>query len=351
MRALQLTAWQSPPELREVPDPSPGPGQVLVKVGGSGACHSDLHLLHDFTEDTARFSPPFTLGHENAGWVEGLGEGVTGLEVGQPVAIYGAWGCGSCPRCSAGLENYCERREALGIDLPGLGADGGMAPLLVVPSARHLVPLGGLDVVDAAPLTDAALTPYHAVRRSLDVLVPGSTAVVVGAGGLGHLAIQVLQALTPARIVAVDRSEEALRLAAEVGADRTVLSSDDSAKDPTEEVRGHTANGRGADLVLDLVGAEATVGLAVAVARPLGHVTVVGIAGGSYPFSFFTVPYEVSMATTFWGSLPELGEVLALAESGQLRAHVERFDLDSAATAYGRLEAGTLRGRAVIVPT
>ncbi len=138
-----------------------------MRIGGAGACHSDLHLMHDFEEGMMPFNPPFTLGHENAGWVEALGPGVTGVEIGQPVAVYGPWGCGRCRRCQLGMENYCERQSELKAMAAGLGADGGMAPFMVVPDVRHLVALTDLDPIDAAPLTDAGLTPYHAVKRSL----------------------------------------------------------------------------------------------------------------------------------------------------------------------------------------
>jgi propanol-preferring alcohol dehydrogenase len=220
-----------------------------------------------------------------------------------------------------------------------------MAPLLRVPTARHVVPLGDLDPVDAAPLTDAGLTPYHAIKRSLPLLVPGSTALVIGAGGLGHMAIQILSAITPAQIIAVDQSEAALALAQTVGASHTVLSGDTAAG----EVRDLT-KGRGADLVLDFVGVDATMQLAVASARPLADVTLVGIGMGSYPFSFMTVPYEVSLQSTYWGSVNELIEVVALGEAGKIKAHVERYSLDNAAQAYVDMAAGTLRGRAVIIP-
>ncbi|HEX6229463.1 MAG TPA: alcohol dehydrogenase catalytic domain-containing protein, partial [Solirubrobacterales bacterium] len=179
MKAYQLTAWQAPPELREVEVPEPGPGQVLVKVGGAGACHSDLHLM-EWPEGLLDLDLPFTLGHENAGWVHTLGDGVRGLEPGQPVAVTGAWGCGTCQRCLDGLETYCERPDLAPVPGGGggLGLDGGMAEYLLVASARHLVPLpAGLDPVAAAPLTDAALTPYHAVRRSAAKLGPTATAV------------------------------------------------------------------------------------------------------------------------------------------------------------------------------
>ena len=341
MRALRLTEWKQPAELRDVPDPEPGPGQVLVRIGGAGACHSDLHLMHDFEAGML----PFTIGHENAGWVEAVGAGVTGLEHGRPVVVYGPWGCGWCHRCRQGMENYCERQAEIGVAGGGLGLDGGMAPLMLVPHARHVVPLDDLDPVQAAPLTDAGLTPYHAIGRSLSLLGPGSVAVVIGAGGLGHMAIQILNALTPASVVAVDQEPDALQLAHDVGATHGVIAGPGAG----QEIRDLT-RGRGADVVLDVVGVDDTLALSAAVIRPLGHLTVVGIGGGSFGFSFFTLPYEVSLASTYWGSLPELMEVIALAEAGRIRAHVQRFSLDEAPRAYEEMAAGRLHGRAVVVP-
>jgi propanol-preferring alcohol dehydrogenase len=344
MKALQLTGWKQDAELREVPQPDPGPGEVLVRIGGAGACHSDMHLMHDFEPGLLPWGPPFTLGHENAGWVEATGPGVSGVQVGEPVAIYGAWGCGRCRRCVAGLENYCERPAEVGPSA-GLGCDGGMAPFMLVPEARWLVPLGGLDPVDAAPLTDAGLTPYHAIKRSLPLLVPGANAVVIGVGGLGHLAIQILRAVSPATIIAVDQRADALGLASQLGADHIVEAGVDAAA-RLRELTG----GRGADVVIDLVGADATLAIGASIVRPLGHLTIVGIAGGTLPVSFFSIPYEASVATTYWGSLPELIEVIALASADRIRPQVQRFPLDAALDAYAAMRSGTLGGRAVIVP-
>jgi propanol-preferring alcohol dehydrogenase len=346
VRALRLTAWGQDAELQEVEQPDPGPGQVLVRVGGAGACHSDLHLMHDFVEGVVPWGPPFTLGHENAGWVEAFGPGVEGLEIGMPVAVYGPWGCGRCHRCRLGAENYCERSAELRAAGGGLGFDGGMAPYMLVPHDRWVVPLGDLDPVDAAPLTDAGLTPYHAVKRSLALLGPGSTAVVIGAGGLGHMAVQIISALSPATIVVVDQRREALDHALELGAHHGVLSGPDAATQITELTRG-----RGADVTIDLVGVDATLALGAAVARSTGHLTVVGIGGGTLPVGFFTIQYEVSVATTYWGTLPELMEVLDLAAAGRIRADVERYPLDRAPEAYEAMREGRLTGRAVIVPT
>jgi len=222
-----------------------------------------------------------------------------------------------------------------------------MAELMLIPTAsRHLVALPeGLDAVAAAPLTDAGLTPYHAVRRSWPKLVPGSAAVVIGVGGLGHLAVQILEATTATKVIAVDTKPEALGLASEYGAEITVLAGPDAA----EQIRAATS-GRGADVVLDFVGSDNTLALGAATVRPVGDLTIVGIAGGSLKVSFFSVPYEVSIQTTYWGSRPELVEVLDLAARGMLRPKITTYSLEKAIDAYRDLEAGLVEGRAVVVP-
>ena len=281
MHAFQLVEYQRPAALREVPVPEPGPGQVLVKVGGAGACHSDLHIM-DAPANGRAFRLPFTLGHENAGWVEQLGPGASGFEHGDPVVVYGPWGCGICARCRVGMENYCEKS---GDRTPGGGLglnDGGMAEYLLVPATRFLIPLGSLDPREAAPLSDAGLTSYHAVKRSLDLLGPGSTAVVIGTGGLGQMAIQMLRALAAStKIVAVDTANEKLETALQMGADAGLLSGDAA----VSGIMGMT-HGQGAEVVLDFVGINQTLQMAAQLARVLGHLTIVGIGGGALPVNF-----------------------------------------------------------------
>jgi alcohol dehydrogenase, propanol-preferring len=346
MHALRLNDWQTAPSLEEVDVPEPGPGEVLVRIEGAGACHSDLHLMEDFEPGALPVDPPFTLGHENAGRIEAVGAGVDRLDDGTPVAVYGPWGCGLCHRCRRGMENYCERQQEIGVMGGGLGLDGGMANYMLVPDARLVVPIPDLDPVEAAPLTDAGLTPYHAIKRSLPKLGPGSTTVVIGIGGLGHMAVQILQALSGTQIIAVDTREDALRLASEIGAHHTVTSGDEAA----DEIRD-LSKGLGADLVLDMVGADATMQLAAQVVRPLSDLTVVGIGGGTLEFSFFGLPYEVSLATTYWGSITELMEVLELARQGRVKAKVTKYSLEDAPTAFEDLKRGDIDGRAVIVPS
>ena len=344
MQALRLQQWKQEPELVDVPAPTPGPGEVVVRIGGAGACHSDLHLMHDFEPGVLPWGPPFTLGHENAGWVDAVGAGVRGVSVGEPVAVYGPWGCGRCKRCRQGMENYCERQAEIGPMGGGLGLDGGMASHLLVPDARLLAPLGDLDPVDAAPLTDAALTPYHAVARARHALGAGSSTVVIGVGGLGHMAVQILQATSPTTIVAVDQREAARTTALDIGAAHALATGPGTAA----EIRDLT--GGGADVVLDFVGSDDSLALAAAVVRPLGELVIVGIAGGVLPVSFFGIAYEASVATTYWGTYPELLEVIALARAGLISVRVQRFGLDHALDAYHAMASGTLDGRAVVVP-
>lgn len=344
MKAYQLVAWQQPPQLRDVPVPEPGPGQVLVKVGGAGACHSDLHLM-EWPEGTMPFDPPFTLGHENAGWIEAIGAGVEGWSEGDAVAVYGPWGCGRCRECRQSRETLCERQGEIGTFGGGLGLDGGMAEYLLVPHARLLVPLGDLDPRDAAPLSDAALTPYHAIKRAEHLLVPGSTAVVIGVGGLGHMAVQLLSALTPARIVAVDVATDKLALAREVGAHETL----DSGAGTADALRELT-EGLGAESVLDFVGNDATMALAGQSVRMGGDIAIVGLAGGTLPYTFGAVPFDATLSIPYWGTAIELMEVLDLAREGRIHAHTERFSLDDVEQAYDRLREGSLNGRAVICP-
>jgi alcohol dehydrogenase, propanol-preferring len=346
MRALQINTWHQEARLVEVDEPTPGPGQVVIKVGAAGACHSDLHMMHG-TGDRVPFSLPFTLGHENAGWVHSVGVGVTSVEPGQPVAVYGAWGCGICARCSAGMENYCEAPSApLSGAGCGLGLDGGMADYMLVPDSRYLLPIpDGLSPLEAAPLTDAGVTPYHAVRRSLQKLGPTSTAVVIGVGGLGHLAIQILKATCSAKVIAIDAKSDALDLALSLGADAAFESGDRTVR----EVRAATGK-RGADLVLDCVGKDTTLALASGCTRSLGDLTLVGVAGGSIPFSFLSQAYEVSMQSVYWGSRSELAEVLELASRGLIRPQITTYSLNEALDAYRALAAGQVAGCAVIVP-
>ena len=344
MKAYQLVAWQQPPEPRDVPIPEPGIGEVLLKMGGACACHTDLRMM-DWPEGTHDYELPFTLGHENAGWIEALGPGVDGWQIGEPVIVYGPWGCGRCAACRAGRETLCERAMTEDVPVGGFGLDGGMAEYMLVPSARLLVSLGDLDPGTAAPLSDAALTPYHAIRSVLPLLTPGAWALVIGVGGLGHMAVQLLRAVSAARVIAVDVDAAKLELAHEVGAEETVAAGETAAARIRELTRG-----LGPIAVLDCVGSDATMALAATVVRPGGAIQAIGLAGGRIPVGYGALPFDVSVTVPYWGSYGELVEVVELARAGKIHAHTESFPLERAADAYERLRAGTLLGRAVITP-
>ena len=339
MRAVQLLSWQAEPELREVPVPVPGPGEALVAVQATGLCHSDLHVM-DWPAGTLDWELPVTLGHETAGTVAALGAGARDVEEGEPVLVYGPWGCGRCRQCAMGAENICARRSGC-----GLGRDGGLADFVVVPSTRLLVPRGDLDAARAAPLTDAALTPYHALKPHLGRLVPGSDVVIIGVGGLGHVAVQLVRELSPARIVAVDPREQARRRAVDAGAHAAL----DSAGLTAAQIRAQAISSAAA-LVLDFVGSDETVRLAAAVIEPGGHVAIVGSGGSAFPFAINSVPLEWSAGRPSWGTLPELHEVVALAQAGRIEIDVEQLALDQAVEGYRRLRRGEVSGRAVVIP-
>jgi propanol-preferring alcohol dehydrogenase len=338
MRALQYTRFGQPPEIRDVPIPEPRPGEVLVKTSAAGVCHSDEYFmsLEDFTTPL-----PLTLGHEGTGIVARLGQGATGVKEGDAVAVYGAWGCGSCRACAAGAENYCDTN----VPWPGIGASGFMADFLLVPNARHLVPLGDLDPIRNVPLTDAGLTPYHAIKPSLPKLVPGSTAVVIGVGGLGHLAIQMLRALSAAQVIAVDIGEDKLSFAREMGAHAGFLS-EASSIDPIRRLTG----GRGVDAVFNFVGAQEAADLATKVVGPRADIAMVALGSGAVPVNVDSVPGGTSVRAPVWGTRAELLEVLDLARTGAIRCETEPFSLEEGPRAYERLHARTLRGCAVLVP-
>jgi propanol-preferring alcohol dehydrogenase len=344
MKALRLVHWGKPPRMVDVPVPEPGPGQVLLKIAGAGVCHSDLHLM-EWPEGRVPWHPPFTLGHENAGIVDEIGLGVEGVRKGDPVLVYGPWGCGHCRNCRLGRENHCEHA----LDLPyaggGLGIDGGMAEYMKVPSARLLIPIGSLDPVKAAPLADAALTPYHAIKPCLERLVPGSFTVVIGVGGLGKMAVQLLRILSPTRVIAIDTSQRRLDEAHELGAEELILASGGAA----EEIRRITGSS-GVELVLDMVGSDATLALGAHVLRAEGRLVIIGLALGTLPVGFFALPYGAQITTSYWGTVTELMELIPLARAGRLHLDIETFPLDHALDAFERLRQGEISGRAVVVP-
>lgn len=341
MKAVRFFGVKDVRIVHDMEKPVPTGDQVLVKIAGAGVCHSDLHVI----DDGIIQSGPFTLGHENAGYVEELGPNVQGFKKGDAVLVYGPWGCGHCKPCLQSSENYCDH---YGEQAPGggLGLDGGMADYMLVPSSRLLVPIFDLDPVIAAPLTDAALTPYSAIRRSLPKLTADEYVVVMGIGGLGHIAIQILAATSGAEIIACDITQEKLDFAKQLGAKHVVNSKDADAAEQILKITGV----KKAKVVLDFVGATPTIDVGVKVVSLNGDHTVVGLGGGSHPFQFGKVTLGVNMSMPYWGSKTELMEVVGLARQGKIHVEIEKFPMEQILDVYDRMRQGKLKGRAVLVP-
>ena len=347
MLAYRLLEWQQPPELVEVPVPAAGPGEVLVEVAGCGLCHSDLTMVAIPSEFGAALGwrVPFTLGHETAGRVAQLGEGVTGVVAGDAVALTSPSSCGHCPTCLGGRESACPSGDAG----RGYGRDGGLAGYVVAPM-REVLPLGPLDPRTAGPLTDAGATSHHAVRRALPELGEGSTAVVIGVGGLGWFTVQILKATTPARIVAVDIDPARRAIATELGADVVV---DGGSGQELREALAARAGGAqgGVDAVIDIVGTDATIAAGLGALRRGGAFVLVGSGGGGFPRPWFGgLPREATITAVQGSSIDDARQVIALAADGRVKVEVDEYPLERVADAYAALDAGTLRGRALVVP-
>ena len=341
MRAYRLLDWQQP-GFADIAIPDPGPGEVRVRVGGVGLCHSDVLFL-EATAGLLPYEVPFTLGHEIAGWVDSLGEGVDDIGAGDAVAVACMSPCGTCRYCLRGADNYCVDNWRG----RGFGRDGGLAEFVVV-RRRELVPLGALDPAVVAPLTDAGATSYHVVQRVRPTLAAassagGATAVVIGVGGLGAYAVQWLRLQTAARVIAVEARPERLTAAEKLGA-HVVLEAGDGLSRRLREAIGAD----GADAVLDFVGTDQTLNAALRNVAPMGAVAAVGQGFGTAQIRWGQVAHDATVFIPQGATIAELHEVVALAQTGDVTVEVEQFGFDETPNAYERLRAGNLNGRAVV---
>jgi len=340
MLAVRSHAAGEPLRIEEVPLPRPRGTEIRIKVAGCGVCHTDLHIART---SRIRVDRPITLGHEVAGWIEASTGGAAAelrsgrLHEGDPVLVFGGWGCGACAQCAAGEEQRCERSAS-----PGFQRDGGYAEYMLVPHARHLVPLGELDPVHAAPLADAGVTPWRAVQRAAAWLQPGARVLLIGLGGLGQFALQYLRRMPDLTIAVRELSPDKLAIASELGADLGLLMGD--------EALVELGLGGPADVVFDFVGNDPSLEYAVRNVAPGGLVSLVGEGGGRYEFSFSRIPVEASITTTAWGSISDLREVVRLAKRRRMRWSVEQMPLADASAAHDRLSEGRVAGRIVLVP-
>ena len=342
MKAVRLHDYHKPPVVEDVPEPTlSGPLDVIVKIGGAGVCRTDLHIIEGQWADAMGPHLPYTIGHENAGWVHSVGEGVTNVAPGDTVILHPQPSCGLCLACRAGRDMQCE--DAF---FPGLSDnDGGMAEYLRT-TARACVKLNpDTNPADVAALADAGITAYHAVRKAVPLLYPGTAAVVQGAGGLGHIGIQTLSALTATKIIVVDRSPEALALAKQIGADETVLA-DGSHIDAVKELTG----GNGANVVFDFVAEQGAELDAWQMTAPAGSQFVIGYGGEFRAPTLDFVGGEKNVIGNIVGTYNDLAELMALAQAGKVTLHTRQYPLGSAIEALDDLDNGRVRGRAILVP-
>ena len=342
MRAVRLHRYEEAPTVDEVPEPTiSGPWDVIVDVGAAGLCRTDLHIIEGQWEPIQHPSLPYILGHENAGWVREVGSAVSNVAVGDTVIMHPLTSCGLCPACRIGQDSHCENAT-----FPGINVNGGMAQQLLT-NARAVVKLdAGLQPKDVAALADAGLTAYHAVRKAADQLFPGTHAVVIGAGGLGHIGVQTLAAFTSAEITVVDRSEAALELARGLGAHHTVLSTND------EEVQRQVLDitGGGAHVVFDFVGERGAELLAPKLMRNRGSHYVIGYGGEVRLPTIEIISREINVIGNLVGTYNDLVELMTLTSQGKVKLHTATYPLDAVNDAIADLEAGRLIGRGILVP-
>jgi NAD+-dependent secondary alcohol dehydrogenase Adh1 len=340
MKAARLHAYEQSLQLDTVPDPDLlGYNDVIVRLGGAGVCRTDLHIIEGIWKEKVDVQLPYTLGHENAGWVEEVGGAVTSVRRGDAVIVHPLRSCGLCEGCRLGEDMYCANGS-----FPGIDSDGGFAQYLRT-SERALIKLPeGVEPVDVAPHADAGITAYRAARKAARILRPGNTAAILGVGGLGHIALQSLRHLSAARLIAVDPSPTAQDLARELGADQVV-----GGDRPTEEVRERT--GGGAHVVLDFVGERGVEQEATRMLRQGGTHVVIGYGGTVQVPAIDMIFSELSVVGSLVGNYTELCELMALHAEGKVRLHTQRYQLDDVNTALGDLDAGRVRGRGVLVPS
>ena len=341
MKAARLHAYREPLKIDEVDEPKlTGPLDVIVRIGAAGLCRTDLHIQEGQWAEIQNPTLPYIPGHENAGWVHEIGSGVSNVEVGDTVIVHPLITCGQCRACRAGNDMHCENGE-----FPGLGRDGGFAEFLQT-SARSVVKLDpSLEPASIAALADAGLTAIHAVKRALPLLGPGTRAVVIGAGGLGHIGIQCLRALTSAEVIVTDPNEDALALAREVGAHHTVKV-DGSHVQAVQEI----TDGVGAEAIIDFVGEKGAVGDGIAMLRNGGSFFVIGYGENIDIPTIDVISREISFVGNLVGSYIDLQDLMTLTAQGLVTLHTQTYPLEAINDAMADLDGGRLHGRGILIP-
>ncbi len=341
MKAVRLHKYEERPVVEEVVEPEiTDPLDVIVRIGGAGLCRTDLHIIEGQWKEKSGVELPYTLGHENAGWVHEVGSAVTNVAEGDAVIVHPLITCGLCHACRAGDDMHCAANL-----FPGISTNGGFAELLKT-NARAVVKLPeGVEPKDVAAHADAGLTAYHAVKKAEQLLYPGTTAVVIGAGGLGHIGIQSLKVLTAARVIVVDRSEDSLELARECGADEVVVADGGE----VEAIRERT-DGLGAEAVIDFVGEGGALEDSIAMLREGGTHYVIGYGGVLSIPAIDIISAEFNFVGNLVGTYNDLAELMTLQAEGKVTLHTSAYPLDAANEAMDDLDEGRLHGRGILIP-
>ena len=341
MKAVQVVGYHTKLQLTDVPDPEvQGPLDVIVKIGGAGVCRTDLHILEGQWEQKTGVELPYTIGHENAGWVHAVGPAVTNVTVGDKVILHPLITCGLCRACRFGDDVHCENSQ-----FPGIDTNGGYAEYLRT-TARSVVRIDDdLEPADVAALADAGLTAYHAAAKAARATRPGDVCVIIGAGGLGHIGIQVMKAISGATLVAVDRNQAAVDLAIQIGADHGIVADGTH----VEQVLALTG-GNGAEAVVDFVGEGGATAEGVAMLRRAGNYYVVGYGENIDVPTIDVISTEINFIGNLVGSYNDLQELMVLAAQGKVTLHTTKYPLADFQVALDDLDAGKVRGRAILVP-
>jgi NAD+-dependent secondary alcohol dehydrogenase Adh1 len=340
MKAARLHEYHQQLKVEELDEPKiDGPHDVIVKLGGAGLCRTDLHIQEGQWAEKSQVALPYTPGHENAGWVQEVGSAVSNVAPGDTVILHPLITCGLCRACRAGDDVHCEMGK-----FPGIDTDGGFADLIKT-SARSVVKLDlTLHPKDIAALADAGLTAYHAVKKSIPLLHPGSRVVVIGAGGLGHIGIQCLKAMTPAEVIVIDPSDRALALAGETGADTTVKV-DGKHVDTVLEM----TDGKGAEVIVDFVGENGIIADGVAMLQDAGSYFVIGYGENVDVPTIDIISREINFIGNLVGSYNDLSELMTLTAQGHVTLHTSTYPLDAINDAMADLDQGRLSGRGILV--
>ena len=343
MKAVRLHKYHEWPTVDEIPEPQiTGPHDVIVRIGGAGVCRTDVHVWEGQWAPKTGIELPYTIGHENAGWVHEVGSEVTNVSVGDAVICHPHTTCGLCKPCRDGEDMHCYHNT-----FPGISTDGGWADLLKT-HARSVVPLlDGVEPADVAAHADAGLTAYHATKKAVNSgkLMPGEHAVIIGVGGLGHIGLQTLKAMSAVEITAIDRTDHALELAESYGADH-VLRADGTQVDKVLDM----TDGLGAAVVFDYVVEADAWQQGFAMTRRNGDHYIIGYGQNIDIPAIDVISTERSFIGNLVGTYNDLAELMVLAQRGLVDLHTQKYPLDQAPEVMQELHHERIPGRAILIP-